>query len=67
MKVYHPFATTLIAGLAIMQPLSFAAAEDNQPVKISSAQAVHGTQSVVIGAFNIGFIFQSVDNTKATG
>ncbi|MEO6215901.1 MAG: hypothetical protein ABIO86_07710 [Sphingomonas sp.] len=67
MKVYHPFATTLIAGLAIMQPLSFAAAEDNQPVKISSPQAVHGTQSVVIGAFNIGFIFQSVDNTKATG
>src|SRR5207237_1159519 len=36
-------------------------------LKVSSAQAVKGAQTVVIGAFNVGFIFQSVDNTKASG
>ncbi len=36
-------------------------------VKISSGAAVKGTTTVVIGAFNVGFIFESVDQTKATG
>lgn len=55
-------AITLIAA----QPIAAVAADD-APLKISSAGAIKGTQTVVIGAFNVGFIFQSVDNTKATG
>lgn len=43
------------------------ARDEDQPVKIASAQAVRGTQSVVIGAFNVGFIFESVDSGKAQG
>ena len=37
------------------------------PLKVSSADAAKGTQNVVIGAFSVGFIFQSIDNSKATG
>lgn len=36
-------------------------------LSVSSAQSVRGTQTVVLGAFNVGFTFQSIDNTKATG
>jgi len=37
------------------------------PVKISGKDAVKGATSVAIGAFNVGFIFESTDQTKATG
>ncbi|GAA4001372.1 hypothetical protein GCM10022211_10320 [Sphingomonas humi] len=34
---------------------------------MDSAGAAKGTQSVTVGAFNVGFIFESVDSGKATG
>lgn len=52
---------------AILLAASPAAWAEIQPLKITSAQAVRGTQTVVVGAFNVGFIFQSIDNTAATG
>ena len=55
------------ATLAVATPMLPAWAGDDAPLKISAGQAVKGTQAVVIGAFNVGFIFSSVDNTKTTG
>ncbi|MBY0520418.1 MAG: hypothetical protein K2P79_08345 [Sphingomonas sp.] len=57
------------AALAVLaaQPTTVAFAADAPPLKISAPQAVKGTETVVIGAFNVGFIFQSVDQTAATG
>ena len=66
MKHRHIVAVAA-AALALSQPTLLAAAGDDAPLKISSGQAVKGTQAVVIGAFNVGFIFSSIDNTKATG
>ena len=59
-------STAALAAIAIACAAVPAYADD-QPVKISSAQAVKGTSTIVVGAFNVGFIFESVDNTKATG
>jgi hypothetical protein len=42
-------------------------AGDEAPLKISGKDAVKGATQVAIGAFNVGFIFESVDQTKATG
>jgi len=55
------------AGLALAVTLAQPAIAAESLVKVSSPQAVKGTGSVVIGAFNVGFIFESVDNTKKTG
>lgn len=54
-------------ALALLPLAAAPAFADDQPVKVSSPQAVKGASTVVIGAFNVGFIFESVDNTKATG
>lgn len=61
--------TAALSAIALATtPLSAVPAyADDQPVKISSGEAAKGTTTVVIGAFNVGFIFESVDNTKATG
>ena len=58
-----------LAAIALaLSPLATTPAfADDQPIKVSSPQAVKGASTVVIGAFNVGFIFQSVDNDKATG
>lgn len=66
MKPKHLIAIAA-AALALAQPYLLAAAGDDAPLKISSGQAVKGTQAVVIGAFNVGFIFSSIDKTQATG
>ena len=55
------------SGLALALILATPAMADAPLVKVSSPQAVKGVGSVVIGAFNVGFIFESVDNTKKTG
>jgi len=62
----HYLTIGLLPACLILPAFTGAYAED-QPLKVSSAEAVRGTQTVVIGAFNVGFIFQSVDNSKATG
>lgn len=50
-------------ALAIASP---ALAEDAQ-LKLRSAEAVKGVQTVIVGAFNVGFIFESMDRDKKTG
>ncbi|MBW8745371.1 MAG: hypothetical protein JF628_13730 [Sphingomonas sp.] len=55
------------AGLALAVTLAQPAIAAESLVKVSSPQVVKGVGSVIIGAFNVGFIFESVDNTKKTG
>ena len=53
------------AALALaLSPLCAVPAASSDPVKVSSPQAVKGVQQVVIGAFNVGFLFQSVDGSR---
>ncbi len=62
--------TPLTAHAGLLGGLISKATEGNHsdgPLKIQSGEAIKGTQSVVVGAFNVGFIFQSVDATAATG
>jgi hypothetical protein len=75
-----PKLSTLLAATVLISPIAAhagllgglisKATEGNHsdgPLKIQSGEAIKGTQSVVVGAFNVGFIFQSVDATAATG
>jgi hypothetical protein len=57
------FATAALLGMA----LPITAQAEKGPVSVSSPQAVKGMQTLIVGAFNVGFIFQSLDKTKATG
>lgn len=65
----HLHKRTLIAaavlGFSFATPIVAWAADG--PVKVSGKDAVKGATSVAIGAFNVGFIFESTDQTKATG
>lgn len=54
----------LAANLLVATPL---AARDNGPLSVKNAEAARGTSRVAVGAFNVGFIFESVDQTKASG
>jgi hypothetical protein len=40
---------------------------ETTPLKVSGTEAVRGASKLAIGAFNLGFIFESVDQTAATG
>lgn len=42
-------------------------AKDKEPVKIAGPANAKGVSTVAIGAFNVGFIFESTDQTKASG
>lgn len=56
-----------IAVLALLaQPVAIAA-KDQEPVKIAGPANAKGVTTVTIGAFNVGFIFESTDQTKTTG
>jgi len=56
-----------IAALALLaQPIPIAAKEV-EPVKISGPANAKGVTHVTIGAFNVGFIFESIDSTAASG
>ena len=57
-------AIAVIAMLA--QPVAIAAKE-KEPVKIAGPANAKGVTSVTVGAFNVGFIFESTDQTKASG
>lgn len=57
-------AVALVAMLA-HSPVVYAG--DKEPVKISGPANAKGVTTVAIGAFNVGFIFKSVDQTKASG
>lgn len=60
----------LLAGIAmavmLAQPITIAAKEI-EPVKISGPSNAKGVTTVAIGAFNVGFIFESIDRTAASG
>lgn len=56
-----------IAALALLaQPVSIAAKEQ-EPVKIAGPANAKGVGAVAVGAFNVGFIFESIDRTAASG
>ena len=57
-------AIAVIAMLA--QPVAIAA-KDKEPVKIAGPANAKGVTTVTVGAFNVGFIFESTDQTKASG
>lgn len=57
-------AVAVLAMLA--QPIALAAKEQ-EPVKIAGPANAKGVSTVTVGAFNVGFIFESIDQTKASG
>jgi len=56
-----------VALVAILAHSPVVYAGDKEPVKISGPANAKGVATVAIGAFNVGFIFESVDQTKASG
>lgn len=56
-------ALALTLALASVAP---AIAADG-PLKLHDTGAIKGVQTITVGAFNVGFIFQSLDTSKATG
>jgi hypothetical protein len=56
-----------LAVLALLVQPNLVAARAKDPVKISGPANAKGVTTVAIGAFNVGFIFESTDQTKATG
>jgi hypothetical protein len=55
------------AALALLAQPAITFAKDREPVKISGPANAKGVTSVAIGAFNVGFIFESIDQTAASG
>ncbi|MDE2412006.1 MAG: hypothetical protein KGM18_09565 [Sphingomonadales bacterium] len=55
-----------LAGVTLAAP-SIVSAEETQALKVSGTEALRGAKTVAIGSFNMGFIFESTDQTKATG
>lgn len=58
--------SAIAVAALLVQPVAIAAKE-SEPVKISGPANAKGVTTVTIGAFNIGFIFESIDQTKASG
>lgn len=55
------------AALALLGQPNLVAARAKDPVKISGPANAKGVTTVAIGAFNVGFIFESTDSKAATG
>ncbi|MFM9936297.1 MAG: hypothetical protein ACKVOL_08865 [Novosphingobium sp.] len=62
----HKFIAMALAATALSLPM-LAYAGDDAAVKISGKEAVKGATGIAVAAFNVGFIFESTDQTKATG
>ncbi len=62
---HNRLALALVATVLSFPAQAFA--EDNAPVKVSGKEAVKGATGIAVAAFNVGFIFESTDQTKATG
>ena len=54
-----------IAIAAMLAQPVVVAAKDKEPVKISGPANAKGVTTVTVGAFNVGFIFESIDQTAA--
>ncbi len=65
-SMYKKLTAALVAS-AILLPAATLGAGSEVPIKISGSEAPKGVQQIAIGAFNVGFIFESVDQTAATG
>ena len=60
--------SVLIGALAAAMLASAPAqARDQEPIMVTAGAAIKGVQAVTIGAFDVGFIFQSLDSSKTTG
>lgn len=57
----------LALALAALALPAAAYAGESSPVKVSGKEAVKGATGAAVVAFNVGFIFESTDQTKATG
>ena len=65
MKSRNSIALALTFTALTLPGLAYAG--DSAPVKVSGKEAVKGATRVAVAAFNVGFIFESTDQTKATG
>lgn len=54
-------------GLVLAAPGAPALAKEQPPIKVEDKGAFKGASRVAIAAFNVGFIFESIDATAATG
>ncbi len=56
-----------VLALALVTAPTFAPAKEAEAVKVQSKGAFKGASRIAIAAFNVGFIFESTDQTKKTG
>ena len=56
-----------VAALALAAAPIHAPAKEAEAVKVQSKGAFKGASRIAIAAFNVGFIFESTDQTKKTG
>ncbi len=56
-----------VLALALVTAPSYAPAKEAEAVKVQSKGAFRGASRIAIAAFNVGFIFESTDQTKKTG
>lgn len=54
-------------ALAFALLFTGAAEAAKAPIKVTSGNAIKGAGPVTIGSFNVGFVFQSIDNSAASG
>jgi hypothetical protein len=60
-------SATLCAAAFSLAAAPFVLAKEAEPLKISNKGALKGASQIAIAAFNVGFIFESTDATKASG
>lgn len=56
-----------VLSLALVTVPAYAPAKEAEAVKVQSKGAFKGASRIAIAAFNVGFIFESTDQTKKTG
>ena len=56
-----------VAAFALLAQPAHIAAKEVEPVKIAGPANAKGVSTVAIGAFNVGFIFESIDRTATSG
>lgn len=64
---FHIISKLLPVFVLVAMPVAALAAKAKDPVKVTSAKNVKGTQRVVIGQFTVGFLIERKDSTKAGG
>jgi hypothetical protein len=63
--IIRKFTAAFAAIMLVVAPVQ--AARESEPIKVTSAKNLTGTQRVVIGQFAIGFIIERKDSSKAGG